>query len=201
MTPSSARFSAASERTSPRGLQRQPRALLARLVQSIVPVLKQRTPLSAQRAAAFKNSQWRRDLNQSALRSGTAASRGGARRALVQSTWTRTERAKLLTTHAKSRSLSHSVLLSFNLARICVCVRVCARVSGISRGTGKTKLERRERRVRRGMPTRRGSPRLSFFRSLATGANGPDGGESFRTSVFSLRAALLWPNKVRVALS
>lgn len=73
-------------------------------------------------------------------------------------------------------------------------------VSGISRGTGKTKLERRERRVRRGMPTRRGSPRLSFFRSRRGRIHQTEE-KSFQTSVLSLRAALLWPNKVRVALS
>jgi len=125
VTPSSARFSA-FEANSPRGLPRQPRASFARLVQSIVPVLKQRTPLSAQHAAAFKNSQWRRDLNQSARRFDTAASRGGARRSLVQSTWTRTERAKLLTTHAKSRSHSLLIFLFFNLVCVYVCVCVCA---------------------------------------------------------------------------
>jgi hypothetical protein len=53
---------------TPRGSYDQSCAPLIRLVQSTVPVLKQRAPLSVRRAAAFKNSQWRGDLDQSARR-------------------------------------------------------------------------------------------------------------------------------------
>jgi len=131
--------------------------------------------------------------------SSAVGSRDGAWQPFVQSTRTRIERAKLLTTHAKLRSSSISLVLSLSLSLFLSFSLAC--VCPVS-------LEGPEKQNSRGEKGEYGGVCLlvgallgwAFFARSRRGRMDQTE-ESLSRLLSSLRAALLWPNKVRVALS